>query len=97
MRFPTKLPPDQSCPDCGSHEKRLPPSRMGHHHVYCDQCGYDFGRFDIVSSKVVHMLDALERKLGIAPSSKGADKPAEPPESAGTQHATGRPGKTPRP
>lgn len=34
----------------------------------CDQCGYDFGRFDSLSRHYEHMLDDLERKLGVDPT-----------------------------
>lgn len=80
MRFPAKLPPDQSCPDCGSRAKRLPPTRSGQSHVFCSECGYDFGRFDSMSRQVLHILDELELKLGISslPSSYSTPRQSGP-------------------
>lgn len=68
MKFPAKLPAGFECPDCGSRDKRYPPSRGGQAHVFCEQCGYDFGRLDTLTRKFTHMLDELERKLGVSPT-----------------------------
>ncbi|GHA99578.1 hypothetical protein [Modicisalibacter luteus] len=68
MKFPAKLPTGPECPECASREKRFPPGREGAYHVFCDQCGYDFGRFDSLSRHYEHMLDDLERKLGVDPT-----------------------------
>lgn len=68
MRFPEKLPTGPECPDCGSREKRFPPGREGRYHVFCDQCGYDFGRADSLDRKFTHMLDDLENRLGVSGS-----------------------------
>lgn len=65
MKFPAKLPIGSECPECGCRERRFPPSRGGTHHVFCDQCGYDFGRFDRMSRHYERILTDLERRLGI--------------------------------
>ncbi|WP_136069205.1 hypothetical protein [Modicisalibacter radicis] len=60
-----QAPTGPECPDCGSREKRFPPGREGQYHVFCDDCGHDFGRFDQLIGNFRHILDDLEHKLGI--------------------------------
>ncbi|WP_303856314.1 hypothetical protein [Salinicola salarius] len=33
--------------------------------MFCNDCDYDFGRFDQLIGNFRHILDDLERKLGI--------------------------------
>ncbi len=63
-----KLPTGPDCPDCGSREKRFPPGREAQYHVFCEQCGHDFGRYDKLVDNFTHLLDELEAKLGVDPS-----------------------------
>ena len=79
MKFPAKAPTGPECPECGSKEKRFPPGREGQYHVFCEQCDYDFGRYDSLVSNYDHILDDLERKLGVshAPLDEQG-KPMEP-------------------
>lgn len=51
------------CPKCGSTEKRFPPGRQDQYHVFCDNCGHDFGRFDSLQAKFNSVLDELEAQL----------------------------------
>jgi hypothetical protein len=63
-----KIRTSPDCPNCGSREKRFPPGRQAQYHVFCDQCDHDFGRFDRFTENFRHILDDLERKLGIDPT-----------------------------
>jgi len=60
-----QAPTGPECPDCGSREKRFPPGREGQYHVFCDNCGHDFGRYDQLIENFRHILADLEEKLGI--------------------------------
>lgn len=73
-----QVPTGPECPDCGSREKRFPPGREGQYHVFCNDCDYDFGRFDQLIGNFRHILDDLERKLGIDDAS-----PRPTPEAPG--------------
>ncbi|WP_048307849.1 hypothetical protein [Halomonas sp. PR-M31] len=66
MKFPAKATTDPSCPECGSLEKRFPPGREGQYHVFCEQCSHDFGRYNRLVGNYNHILDDLERKLGVS-------------------------------
>lgn len=56
------------CPDCQSRLKHLPPTRGGKHHVFCADCGHDFGRYETLVARYRHELDALETRLGLSPT-----------------------------
>ncbi|MBF8221833.1 MULTISPECIES: hypothetical protein [Halomonadaceae] len=64
------LSPD--CPDCGARLKRLPPTRHGHGHVYCLECGHDFGRYEALAARFRQELDTLEARLGLPPAPPAA-------------------------
>ncbi|WP_227368925.1 hypothetical protein [Halomonas sp. M20] len=66
MKFPAKAATGPECPECGCKEKRFPPGREGQYHVFCEKCNYDFGRFDSLANNFNHILDDLERKLGVS-------------------------------
>lgn len=63
------------CPKCGSTEKRFPPGRQDQYHVYCDECGHDFGRFDRLQADFNHLLDDLESHLKAFDTDGSAEKP----------------------
>ncbi|SEM58720.1 hypothetical protein [Halomonas caseinilytica] len=52
-----------NCPECGSHWKRLPPGREGQYHVYCEECGHDFGRYDRLQAQFRSLLEDVESHL----------------------------------
>ncbi len=58
-----KVKTSPECPKCGSRVKRLPPGRQDHYHVYCDDCGHDFGRYDYLQAQFRHLLDDVEAQL----------------------------------
>ncbi|WP_277811496.1 hypothetical protein [Chromohalobacter canadensis] len=62
-----QAPTSPDCPDCGSRAKRFPPGREGQYHVFCEDCGHDFGRYDRLVSNYRHTLDELEAHLETAP------------------------------
>ncbi|MCK0753984.1 transposase [Chromohalobacter japonicus] len=59
-----QAPSSPDCPECGSHAKRFPPGREGQYHVFCEDCGHDFGRYDHLVADYRHLLDDLEAHLG---------------------------------
>ena len=67
------------CPECSSRLKRLPATQRGKAHVFCMDCGHDFGRFEYLVERYRLELETLEAKLGLPP--EGADKtPASAPQ-----------------
>ncbi|MCH4812565.1 hypothetical protein [Vreelandella neptunia] len=70
------------CPECSSRLKRLPATRRAQAHVYCMDCGHDFGRFEYLVERYRLELETLEAKLGLPPVT--IDETAE---SAPQQHA----------
>ncbi|TDO09775.1 MULTISPECIES: zinc ribbon domain-containing protein [Halomonas] len=58
-----KMNTSPECPNCGSRSKRLPPGREDQYHVYCDECGHDFGRFDHFQAQFRHVIEDLEAHL----------------------------------
>lgn len=58
-----KLKTSPECPKCGSRTKRFPPGREDQYHVYCDDCDYDFGRFDYFQAQFRHAVEELEARL----------------------------------
>ncbi|SDN81688.1 hypothetical protein [Vreelandella arcis] len=56
------------CPECQSRFKNLPATRRGKSHVYCSECGHDFGRYESLVKRYRHELDTLETQLGITPA-----------------------------
>lgn len=70
------------CPDCGSRLKRLPATRRDTAHVYCMDCGHDFGRLEHLVELYRLELETLEAKLGLPPT--GAE---ETQGSAPQQHS----------
>lgn len=61
------------CPECGSRLKRLPATRRDQAHVFCMDCGHDFGRFEYLVERYRLELETLEAKLGL--SLTGAEDP----------------------
>ncbi|WP_308323804.1 hypothetical protein [Halomonas sp. SpR8] len=53
------------CPNCNSRLKRLPATRRDQAHVFCMDCGHDFGRFEYLVERYRHELETLEAKLGL--------------------------------
>ncbi|MBT2773088.1 hypothetical protein J7J47_12735 [Halomonas sp. ISL-60] len=70
------------CPECSSRLKRLPATRRGQAHVFCMDCGHDFGRFEYLVERYRLELETLEAKLGLPPT--GAE---ETPASTAQQHS----------
>lgn len=58
-----KVKTSPECPKCGSRVKRFPPGRQDQYHVYCDECGHDFGRFDYFQAQFRHAIEELEEQL----------------------------------
>lgn len=54
------------CPECSSRLKRLPATRRGHAHVYCMDCGHDFGRYELLVERYRQQLDSLEAQLQVS-------------------------------
>ncbi|MDR5866675.1 hypothetical protein [Halomonas koreensis] len=68
-----KVKTSPECPKCGSRTKRFPPGREDQYHVYCDDCGHDFGRYDHLQAQFRHVLDDVEAHLkGETPTGDGA-------------------------
>ncbi|WNL41709.1 zf-TFIIB domain-containing protein [Halomonas sp. PAMB 3264] len=63
------------CPSCGSRLKRLPATRRDSVHVYCMDCGHDFGRYEALVERYQKTLSELESDLEV-PTASGR-KPAE--------------------
>lgn len=53
------------CPECSSRLKRLPATRRDKIHVYCMDCGHDFGRYEQLVERYRQTLETLEIKLGL--------------------------------
>ncbi|MBE0463967.1 MAG: hypothetical protein ACTIDY_08745 [Halomonadaceae bacterium] len=51
------------CPECSSRLKRLPATRRDKSHVYCMDCGHDFGRYAFLIERYRHELETLELRL----------------------------------
>lgn len=66
------------CPDCGSRLKRLPATRRDKTHVYCMDCGHDFGRYEYLVERYRQELETLEAKLGLTPSNVEQTQTAAP-------------------
>lgn len=58
-----QAPTSPDCPDCSSRAKRFPPGREGQYHVFCEDCGHDFGRYDRLVANYRYALDELEAHL----------------------------------
>ncbi|WP_235040250.1 hypothetical protein [Vreelandella profundi] len=56
------------CPECNSRLKRLPATRRDQTHVYCMDCGHDFGRYEYMVERYRNELETLEAKLGLPPT-----------------------------
>ncbi|MGO2390953.1 MAG: hypothetical protein ACTH69_02545 [Halomonas sp.] len=56
------------CPECDSRLKRLPATRRDQTHVYCMDCGHDFGRYEYMVERYRNELETLEAKLGLPPA-----------------------------
>lgn len=54
------------CPTCGSRLKRLPATRRNNIHVYCMDCGHDFGRYETMVQRYRKTLTDLEADLGVS-------------------------------
>lgn len=64
-----------ACPKCGSMYKRFPPGRQDQYHVFCEECGHDFGRFDHLQAEFNSVLDELESHLKTLHPDGSAEKP----------------------
>ncbi|WP_252106258.1 MULTISPECIES: zf-TFIIB domain-containing protein [unclassified Halomonas] len=53
------------CPSCGSRLKRLPATRRDSVHVYCMDCGHDFGRYEALVERYQQTLSELESELNV--------------------------------
>ncbi|TVP50740.1 MAG: hypothetical protein EA345_04365 [Halomonas sp.] len=62
------------CPKCSSRLKRLPATRRDKAHVYCMDCGHDFGRYEYIVERYRQELESLEAKLGL-PTLKAEEPP----------------------
>ncbi|MCI0509325.1 hypothetical protein C8E00_102282 [Chromohalobacter marismortui] len=62
-----QAPTSPDCPECGSRAKRFPPGREGQYHVFCEDCGHDFGRYDRLVADYRHALEELESHLETSP------------------------------
>lgn len=60
------------CPECHSRLKRLPATRRDESHVYCMDCGHDFGRYAVLMERYRHELATLEQRLGMPLTSPAA-------------------------
>ncbi|MDO0944275.1 MULTISPECIES: hypothetical protein [Chromohalobacter] len=67
-----QAPTSPDCPECGSRTKRFPPGREGQYHVFCEDCGHDFGRYDRLVADYRHTLDELEAHLEASGTSRDA-------------------------
>ncbi|WP_447957194.1 hypothetical protein [Vreelandella sp. EE7] len=68
------------CPSCGSRLKRLPATRRNTVHVYCMDCGHDFGRYEAMVERYQKSLSHLEDELGIAAVDRRQHAPSRPLE-----------------
>ncbi|WP_447555314.1 hypothetical protein [Vreelandella sp. EE22] len=59
------------CPGCGSRLKRLPATRRDTVHVYCMDCGHDFGRYEALVERYQKTLHDLEAELHVSPGETG--------------------------
>ncbi|WP_249978402.1 hypothetical protein [Vreelandella olivaria] len=53
------------CPECSSRLKRLPATRRAQTHVYCMDCGHDFGRYEHLVERYRQELETLEAQLQV--------------------------------
>lgn len=67
------------CPSCGSRLKRLPATRRDTVHVYCMDCGHDFGRYEALVERYQKTLSELEGELTLPTASTGERATLHPP------------------
>ena len=67
------------CPECSSRLKRLPATRRDKIHVYCMDCGHDFGRYEHIVERYRQTLVALEAKLDLPLVSEAPVNVSHPP------------------